>query len=228
MKLARHPQLDALIGEYVLGSLRGSARRRFERALREEPAVALRLRTLQRDFAPRYSERIAEAPAAGGWSRLQRELNLLRYRAPWHSRASFLRAWAFGATAALLLSAVLLVLRTTTETTLAPIAHLAMKGASPSVTAHLSADGRTLVLHADRPVVAGPLQSYELWLIPAEVGAPLSLAVLGQLEATLQMPAGHVGRLRKGAQLAVSVEPAGGSPSGAPTGPVILHGAIGT
>ena len=66
MRLARHRQLDALIGEYMLGTLRGGARRRFERALREEPAVALRLRTLQQEFTPRYSERIAETPPAGG------------------------------------------------------------------------------------------------------------------------------------------------------------------
>ena len=228
MKLARHRQLDALIGEYLIGTLRGGARRRFERALREEPPVALRLRALQRDFAPRYSERMAETVPSGGWSRLERELGLSQYRTPWYSRASFLRVWAFGATAALLLSVGLLMLRTPTETTLSPIAQLAMKGAPPSVTAHLSADGRTLVLQAARPVVAGPLQSYELWLIPAEGGAPQSLAVLGQLDGRVQVPAGYVGRLRTGAQLAISVEPAGGSPTGAPTGPVILSGTIST
>ena len=100
MKLARHRQLDALIGEYILGALRGGARRRFERALREEPTVALRLRTLQREFAPRYSERIAQTPPAGGWERLARELNLSQYRAPWYSRVAFLRGWALGVTAA--------------------------------------------------------------------------------------------------------------------------------
>ena len=228
MKLARHGQLDALVGEYLLGTLRGGARRRFERALREEPSVALRLRTLQRQFAPRYSESVAETIPSGGWSRLERELDLSQHRTPWYSRTSFLRVWAFGATAALLVSAALLMLRPPSETTLTPIAQLAMKGAPPSITAHLSTDGRTLVLQAARPVIAGPLQSYELWLIPAEGGAPQSLAVLGQLDGRLQLPAGYVGRLRKGAQLAVSVEPAGGSPTGAPTGPVILSGAIST
>ena len=225
MRLARHRQLDALIGEYMLGSLRGGARRRFERAVREEPAVALRLRTLQREFAPRYSESIAETLPAGGWQRLERELNLSQYRAPWYSRVSFLRVWALGVSAALVLGIALIALRAPTETTLTPIAQLAMKGAPPSVTAALSADRRTLQLRAVRPVVAGPLQSYELWVIP-EGGTPISLAVLGQLDGTLRVPEGHVERLRKGALLAISVEPAGGSPTGAPTGPVILSGAI--
>jgi anti-sigma-K factor RskA len=225
MRLARHRQLDALIGEYMLGSLRGGARRRFERALREESAVALRLHTLQQEFTPNYSERIAQTPAASGWRRLERELNLAQYRAPWYSRVSFLRGWAVGVTAALLLSLSLLTLRTTTETTLTPIAQLAMNGAAPSVVAAVSADRRTLQLRAARPIVAGPLQSYELWVIP-EGGAPLSLAVLGQLDGTLTVPEGHRGQLRKGAVLAITVEPAGGSPTGGPTGPVVLSGAI--
>lgn len=225
MRLARHHHLDALIGEYLLGSLRGGARRRFERAVRDEPAAALRLRTLQREFTPRYSERIAETPPAGGWARLARELNLSQHRAPWYSRVSFLRGWALGVTAAFVLGFMLTVLRVSTETTLTPIAQLALKGAPPSVTAALSPDGQTLQLRAERPIVAGPLRSYELWLIP-EGGAPISLAVLGQLDGTLQVPAAQVGRLRKGAQLAISVEPIGGSPTGAPTGPVIMSGAI--
>ena len=225
MRLARQSHLDALIGEYIIGALRGGARRRFERALREEAGVALRLRTLQQQFAPRYSERIAETPPAGGWQRLERELNLSQYRAPWHARVPFLRAWAFGVTAALVLGIALIALRAPTEATLTPVAQLAMKGAPPSVIAALSPDRRTLELRAVRPIVAGPLQSYELWVIP-EGGAPISLAVLGQLDGTLRVPAPLAERLRKGALLAISVEPAGGSTTGAPTGPVILSGAI--
>jgi anti-sigma-K factor RskA len=52
MKLARDPNLDALCGEYLLGTLRGAARRRFERALREEPLVAARLRRSLRGTPP--------------------------------------------------------------------------------------------------------------------------------------------------------------------------------
>ena len=225
MKLARHRHLDALIGEYMLGTLRGGARRRLQRALREEPVVALRLRTLQQEFTPNYSEGITQRPPARGWQRLERELDLSRYRAPWYSRVSFLRGWALGVTAAFVFGVTLLALRAMIEPTLTPIAQLAMKGAPPSVTAAVSADRRMLALRAARPIVASRLQSYELWVIP-EGGAPLSLAVLGQLDGTLQVPEEHRGQLRKGAVLAITVEPAGGSPTGGPTGPVILSGAI--
>src|SRR5258706_475679 len=43
MNVAGHRLLDALCGEYLLGTLRGAPRRRFERALREEPPAAARL-----------------------------------------------------------------------------------------------------------------------------------------------------------------------------------------
>ena len=44
MKLSQDRRLDALCGEYLVGTLHGAARRRFERAQREEPSVAARLR----------------------------------------------------------------------------------------------------------------------------------------------------------------------------------------
>jgi anti-sigma-K factor RskA len=83
-----------------------------------------------------------------------------------------------------------------------------------------------LALRAAQPSEAPGGSSYELWLLPAEGGAPISLGVLAALDARLTVPAVDSARLRVGAKLAVSVEPRGGSPTGAPTGPVILVGAI--
>jgi anti-sigma-K factor RskA len=227
VKLERSPSLDALCGEYLLGTLRGPARRRFERALREEPRVALRLGYWERILAPRFSTMMEVQPSAGTWKRLERELELARYRMPWYRRVGVWRAWAVGATAALAIGIAVQVLRPLSpEPAAVAIAQLQGKPESARVTARLTRDGRTLELHAARPVVAGPAQSYELWLLPAEGGPPLSMAVLGSLDARFTVPPAHVGRLRSGAKLAVSIEPAGGSPTGAPTGPVILVGEI--
>jgi anti-sigma-K factor RskA len=225
VKLARHRHLDALCGEYLLGTLRGRARRRFERALRDEPLVALRLQYWQRSFAPRFAQSVALEPSRATWQRLRRELALDRYRIPWFRRVGFWRGWAAAATAALLLAAAFDLLQPLVVPSFTEVAQLA--GQAPaSVSAALSRDGTALRLRASRPVLAGPQQSYELWLIPREGGAPISLAVLGQLDAELRLPAAQVGRLQAGAKLAISVEPAGGSPTGAPTGPVILIGEI--
>ena len=227
MKLSRNARLDALCGEYLLGTLRGAARRRFERALREEPLVASRLRHWQGLLVPRYSAMIETPPPASAWPRLERELGLSRYRTPWHRRVSLWRGWAIAATAAALLAIGLQILPLKPTNLFTEIAQLSGPGDAARISAALSADRRTLELRASRPVLAGPTQSYELWLIPAEGGAPVSLAVLGSLDAKLALPVAQAARLGRGAKLAVSLEPAGGSPTGAPTGPVLFAGAIG-
>ena len=162
---------------------------------------------------------IETPPSPGVWRRLESTLGLARYRSPWFRRAGFWRGWAVAATAVLVLVVGLRLVER--EPMVVQIAQLSGKAAS--VSASLSRDGRTLVLHADRPVVAGPAQSYELWLLTPE-GSVISLAVLGSLDSRIELPERHRGSLR--GQLAVSVEPAGGSPTGKPTGPVILVGPI--
>ncbi|HEX5093582.1 MAG TPA: anti-sigma factor [Burkholderiales bacterium] len=230
MRIGSSPLLDALCGEYVLGTLRGPARRRLARARREEPQVAARLRYWEETFMPEYTTRFDVAPSKRTWRALERELGLARYRPAWYRRAGFWRNWALGATFALALAVGLRTPGPESPQAPAwrPIAQLsAAGGGAPGVTAGLSADGGTLELRAARPVLAGSAQSYELWLLPAGGGAPVSLAVLGSLDARVALAPGRRPGLRAGAKLAVSVEPAGGSPTGAPTGPVILVGEVG-
>ena len=226
MRVADSAALDALCGEYLLGTLRGRARRRFERALREEPRVATRFAYWQRTFVPEPTRMIEIEPPARLWRDLERELGLARYRTPWHRRLGFWRGFAAAVTAALVFGIGFQVLRPLEEPAAFQIAELEGKADVARVVARLSRDGRTLELKPARSVIAGRNQSYELWLLPAEGGPPVSLAVLGSLDARFPVPPAQAGRLRTGGKLAVSVEPAGGSPTGAPTGPVILVGSI--
>lgn len=166
-------------------------------------------------------------PSPRVWQRLRRELDLARYRTPWHRRAAIWKGWALAATLALAFTLVLLILPRSFETLqTVPIAQLSGADGAMYVTAELSRDGSTLVLRASRPVFAGPNQSYELWLIPAAGTGPIPVAILGDLDAKFALPVAQVGQLRPGATLAISTEPAGGSPTGKPTGTVILAGRI--
>jgi len=64
--------------------------------------------------------------------------------------------------------------------------------------------------------------SYELWMLP-EGRAPVSLGLLpGTGNAALPLDAEALAVLAQTMTLAVSLEPAGGSPTGAPTGPVLF------
>ena len=66
----------------------------------------------------------------------------------------------------------------------------------------------------------------ELWLIPPG-GKPLPVGLLkGDKPVVIAIPAALVARTASGATLAVSLEPPGGSPTGAPTGPVIGAGKL--
>ena len=70
-------------------------------------------------------------------------------------------------------------------------------------------------------------RSYELWLLARNSPAPRSLGLVGADEFTTRpIPAGFNVEAMRGAGYAVSLEPAGGSPSGAPTGPILFTGSM--
>ncbi|SNY90906.1 Anti-sigma-K factor RskA [Cohaesibacter sp. ES.047] len=73
--------------------------------------------------------------------------------------------------------------------------------------------------------VAAPERDFELWLIAGE-NAPVSLGVLPEeTQAVLTVPESLKAKL-PGSVLAISDEPAGGSPTGEVTGPVLATGNV--
>ena len=97
---------------------------------------------------------------------------------------------------------------------------------NPAFLLTVDPQSRTLIV---RRVSATPEQgrSYELWLTAKGASAPKSLGVVGNDEFTQRPIPGNfdLATLRT-ASYAVSLEPAGGSPSGVPTGPVLFTGNI--
>jgi anti-sigma-K factor RskA len=68
-----------------------------------------------------------------------------------------------------------------------------------------------------------PSRSFELWALPDSGAAPMSLGVLpdaGMQEHSLSVAQQQA--LAGASKVAVSLEPRGGSPTGAPTGPVLF------
>jgi anti-sigma-K factor RskA len=67
-------------------------------------------------------------------------------------------------------------------------------------------------------------RSPELWIIPGD-GTPRSLGVIPAVAASrVAVPAQHRAHIHQGATFAITLEPAGGSPTGAPTGPITASG----
>lgn len=95
---------------------------------------------------------------------------------------------------------------------------------APAFLVTLDTQHRNLIV---RRVAATPEtgRSYELWLISSRYPAPRSLGIVGNDEFTQRaLPANFDVDTLRGATYAVSLEPAGGSPSGVPTGPVLFTG----
>ncbi|SEK66711.1 Anti-sigma-K factor RskA [Sphingomonas palmae] len=92
------------------------------------------------------------------------------------------------------------------------------------VTVLLERDAARLRLSASIAVPDG--RSAQLWRIPAG-GAPVPLGVLSRAsQAYVRLQQSNLPAA--GDQLAVSIEPVGGSPTGQPTGPVIFAGVVTT
>ncbi len=70
-------------------------------------------------------------------------------------------------------------------------------------------------------------RSYELWLIASDNPKPRSLGLVGADQFTTRpLPADFDVTALRQATYAISLEPAGGSPSGVPTGPVLFTGTM--
>ena len=70
-------------------------------------------------------------------------------------------------------------------------------------------------------------KSYQLWLVSDKYPAPRSLGVVGAGPYTVRQPdAEYDPVVINRATYAISLEPEGGSPTGAPTGPVLYHGRL--
>jgi anti-sigma-K factor RskA len=70
-------------------------------------------------------------------------------------------------------------------------------------------------------------RSYELWIVSDKLQRPRSLGVIGRNDFTARpVLSGYDADLVNQATYAVSIEPEGGSTTGAPTGPVVFSGKL--
>ena len=70
-------------------------------------------------------------------------------------------------------------------------------------------------------------KSFELWVVSDKLQRPRSLGVIGSSDFTARpVLSGYDSDLVNQATYAVSLEPEGGSPTGAPTGPIVYTGKL--
>jgi anti-sigma-K factor RskA len=230
----RHDQpqlIDALASEYVLGTLRGAARRRFARWQSAEWHIASRVRTWEGRLIPMALGLPPVAPSPGVWERIEERIRLAAASRADATRRGGARAALRALAAVLVLCAIFaggyLAWRMTEPLRLQPVATIKSAQGPAVWSIELDARRQRLRAVALAGAAARPGHSFELWALPQRKGVPVSLGLLpdaGQLEWTLS--ATQRAALSNAAQVAVSLEPRGGSPTGAPTGPVLFVAAL--
>ena len=227
---------EVLAADLALGLLDAGEVRTAEARVAADPAFARAVEWWRERVGTMGAAPVA--PPLGLWRRIETRLAANDDAGPADARAS-LRWWR-GATAATAgLAAVLLgviALRPEPKPIIKtiemgpglrtpPLVASLSGERGTSVTVTYDVDARTMVV---APVVLGRgARDVELWVIPAGSTVPVSLGVIdaGQPRMRDVAPAQR-GLLVEGATLAVSLEPRGGSPTGAPTGPVVATGKI--
>ncbi|MBL8353209.1 MAG: anti-sigma factor [Burkholderiaceae bacterium] len=232
MDYARKDRADALAAQYVAGTLRGPARRRFEALLGSHPALRAAVADWQARLMPLTAVVAEEAPPARVWAGIERRLwppAAAPLPLPWWRRLETWRAAAGLATVAALTLGVLLSAVPPQPPVIVVLQGTAAgaDGTGPFV-ASFSGDGRALVTRPLQPVALAADRALELWAVPPS-GAPRSLGLISAAGTTViardRLPRALLDS-RHTAALAVSVEPPGGSPTGVPTGPVIYAGKL--
>jgi len=215
------PQLlDALAREYVLGTLLARPRARFARVLSFSLGARRAVAAWERRLAPLAAAVRPMEPPAAAWPAIEAALGLAR--AP----RSHATGWWPALAAALALVAVLfggLYLNQHANVERPAYVSVVTDAATgPVWLLQTFPDARELRVSTITPRPAPAGQSYELWMLP-DGGNPVSLGLLPEMGgAQLGLSDAQLDVLRRTMTLAVSVEPAGGSPTGLPTGPVIF------
>ena len=228
MNIRNNPALrEKLAAEYVLGTLRGGARRRFERWLAGDSALRTSVADWQDRILPMAEWSQAAVPPARVWNGIERRLGFAG-KTPWWQfwRVDGARLWgglAVGTGAVAAVLAVVLATRVQ-EPVLQQVATLVDEKAQTALVVAADARHARIEVRVADNIKVPDDRTLELWAITT-AGKARSLGILpDNRRASLRLDSRAVGA--DVMLLAISLEPKGGSPNKeAPSGPVLYKGA---
>lgn len=223
-------RLDALAAQYVLGTLSLGSRQRVGELALSDAALADAIRSWESRLLPLAEALPPVTPPERVWAAILGRIQ--RTGGPtsiWSNLGLWRGLTLAGFATALALTIVMVAPRPDTPAATMVVV-LAGQDSRPALIASVDRSGRTLTIKSVAQVQTAADRVLQLWALPAQ-GNPQSLGVVGPpggpsnvVRLELASPAGQA--LQNIAALAVSLEPAGGSPTGLPTGPVLYSGPI--
>lgn len=227
--------LDRLSAAYVLGTLKGGARRRFEVVLKNSALAQREVAEWQDRLHPLAEFSPAVTPPPRVWQAIQRQLALPRQTdqaSPWafwlglRNDLSFWRGLGLvSTTVATILFAILSVKQPEPAApTASYVAMLADDKAQAAMLITGDAGRHRLIARVIAHQTLATDKSLELWAVPKD-GPPRSLGLVAA-DGSIDLPLPENVTPQSIPLLAVSLEPKGGSPNpNGPTGPILFKGA---
>ena len=214
MQPQEHPEiLESLAAEYVLGTLRGPARRRFEKWRARTPLVDARCRFWEDHLMQLAKGLRPVRPPPHVWQGIRARLNF--ERAVERRRG---RPWAIAASVLVLVGlSALIYWRSTEPGKLTAVATIATPAGNQLWEVDVYRDSGRLIMRTGQLPARPADRDFELWALPAG-GKPVSLGVM-PYGGTAQRKLTDIQKqaLANSAQVAITVEQPGGSPTGQPT-----------
>lgn len=220
----------AMAGEYVLGLLEGDDRADAERRIASDAAFAREVESWRVRFAA-FDDAATPQPTSDElWHRIQNDMptraameaaqdGLL---SRWWSSVAVLRAATLGTALATLLLAVGLGFAIRAASQQPVMIAVLLDGNRPGAVVQTFADGRSvLVPFSALNVPEG--RAIEVWTLPSRERGPVSVGLMSAAR-TLQLSLKDLPTPRPDQLFELTLEPATGSPTGRPTGPVLLKG----
>ena len=224
MNIKGNPQLrEKLAAEYVLGTLKGGARRRYQAWLLDDPELRRVTAEWQDRLAGISQFGPAVEPPARVWTGIERRLGLQRPAPAWQFWRGGARLWQGLAVASTAIAIVLGVLLER-EPDIGRVATLLDERSQTALLVTADTRRQVLLVQAAGGLEVPSDKTLHLWAIDRS-GKPRSLGILADnRSARLALNDRAIGA--DVALLAISLEPKGGSPNPeAPTGPVLYKGA---
>jgi anti-sigma-K factor RskA len=237
--------MDRLAAEHVLGLLEGEEAVRAERMLTSDRDFAAAVAAWRERFAA-LDETAPEAPPPEAlWSRIDASLEaaagtasapatpvlvpdpLNAFKALWRNLAFWRAAGLASAAAAVLLAIGLSLMATQqTRTPMLVAVLLTEDGSRPAAVVNAFADGRTeLVPLEGIPVPPG--RALEIWTLWDRAVGPRSVGLIDAARS-VRLNLENLPKPGPNQLFEITLEPAGGSPTGRPTGPILMKGTTST
>jgi anti-sigma-K factor RskA len=236
MRYDRPELRERLAAEYVLGTLHGRARTRFERMLGRDIALMRRVVTWQERLVPLASGHAPVTPSPGVLLAIERRLGFAAARSSRGKWWQFFGAKNLGFVAAGLVMGVGAALLAplvksiidpaSVQTTQLPQSYagiLSDAAGAPTMLVSSLRHGSIADIKVLRPITVPSGQRLYLWAVPSEGAAFLLGEVPASGKASIKMAGTSEQLLSKVAQLAVSAETPAAEPPRAPS-PFLLRG----